>query len=175
MEWEPDGLSFKKSSRLPSLFGDEEIDKNLSALKTPEDEIVPTPEKPSPLVIIASQFPHISARIIQFWGRAVDINDYLSHVVVMDRSDRHGFEQDVLEALLCVWNMHRDYFDGDVRNESDAVACPWTEDTRLHKAFKKLDQEASFVRRNGLSGAEAALLDAHLLLHITKVTHAQPD
>ena len=164
MDWEPDGLSFKPQSKLPSLMNAEAIDDRLNAIASEEDEIKPTPEKDSPLVVIASQFPHISARIIEFWGSASDFNDYLTHVVVMDRSDRRGFDKEVLEALLNVWEMHRDLFDGQIAKQPEL--CPWSENIRLHKSFKKLDQEASFIRRTGLTGAEAALLDAHLLLKL---------
>jgi hypothetical protein len=157
MEWEPDGLSFKGKSAglgLPSLFGSSEIDEEVAARKSEDDEIKVGADMVNPMALLSDRFPHISARVVEFWGREKDFDDYMDSLVLKDRSSRTGFPRPVMDALLDLWNDHRDRF---VKDQTGR--CQWENDNSLHKAFKKLEQEKDFVRRSGLSGAEAATLD----------------
>jgi len=159
MDWEPDGFSIKRPVvALPSLIDSHEIDENL-ATQSAADEPVRTAEKPNnPVDQILQTFPHIIARVVEFWGREKDFDDYMNSVVFKDRSSRAGFPKGTLEALMEIWDSHRERFSKD----QSGMAFQWESDTRLHRPFKKLEEESTFIRRMGLTGAEAALLDAGL-------------
>jgi hypothetical protein len=68
--------------------------------ETPETakEVPPLPPKIPPRQLIADKFPKILARIELLWC-SLELHNYLEHTLFMDRSSRHGFPDDVLQAL----------------------------------------------------------------------------
>lgn len=164
MEWEPNSFAIKRAaSGLPILMDSSSIDEAIEARGVRSDEPKPGAEIVNPVTILSLHFPHILARIKQFWGQETEMDEYLTRLVMMDRSDRAGFPKPIMDALLEIWNNHRDRF----VKSSDGQGA-WDNDNHLHKAFKKLEQEQTFVKTKELTGAEAATLD-QALTHAAKI------
>ena len=158
MERKPDGSAIKRApSALPSLFDSSTFDEAVKVRIGLGDEPKPGAELVSPVTILSLHFPHILARITQFWGQETEMDDYLTRLVMMDRSDRAGFPKPIMDALLEIWNDHRDR-----HLKFSEGQCTWDSDSHLHKSFKKLDQEQAFTKAKALTGAEAAALDEAL-------------
>lgn len=156
MEWDQD--QFGEPLKFPTLLDSAQIDSEMRRIE--ETDAAPSDlaggRPPNPLEVIARRFPHIAARIQQFWSSRHNLDDYLSSVVYMKRDDRRGFPPDALAAILEVWEQHRASF-----QRRTETTCPWMIDPSMHKAFKKMEMEQS-LRSGGITGAEAALLDAAL-------------
>lgn len=62
-------------------------------------DAAPLPPKIPPRKIIGEKFPKILARIEVLWC-SLELHNYLEHTLfITDRSNRHGFPEDVLQAL----------------------------------------------------------------------------
>lgn len=61
-------------------------------------DVVPLPPKIPPRKIIGEKFPKILARIELLWC-SLELHNYLERTLFTDRSNRHGFPEDVLQAL----------------------------------------------------------------------------
>lgn len=170
MDWDTtDNPLGKISTNLPILFDSVQIDKEVKSRAILVQSAEPVEGIKNPATVIAKHFPHIVARIREFWGLKKDMEEYLNQLVFLDRNSRHGFPADVITALMNIWQDHAKMFaidhcpHGIKSGFCDRCAQrEWMQDPRLHKAFKKLEQEMTFVRRKGLTGAEAVLLDQKL-------------
>ncbi|MHB1238665.1 MAG: hypothetical protein ACYCY7_14005 [Gallionella sp.] len=60
---------------------------------------------PSHLCIIWEQFPRIGEKISLMWGY-VELQKYLSNIILDDRGDRDGFPKPVLDALVEIHRRH---------------------------------------------------------------------
>ncbi len=160
MDWEKDEDEFPLGPQpvgLPKLMDSVSIDQEIESIKGPEEEISHDGGIANPVIVLAEQFPHIAARIAHFWGSRRKIDEYLSQIVMLDRTSRQGFPKHVMAALMEIWNIHRTSFE---RNGDPSK--PWANDPHLDKSFKKVEQEFSLAHRAELTGAEAAALDRTL-------------
>ncbi|MBI5891007.1 MAG: hypothetical protein HZB47_10045 [Nitrosomonadales bacterium] len=81
-----------------------DIQLNFDNLEITKDA-VPLPPKIPPRQIIGEKFPKILTRIELLWG-TLELHNYLEHTLFTDRSNRHGFPEDVLKALGEIHNEH---------------------------------------------------------------------
>ena len=66
-------------------------------------------EEEPPFVLIERHFPRIADAIHLMWGNR-ELDDYLQKMIVADRTDRGGFPEEVLGALLKLYNQHAEQF-----------------------------------------------------------------
>jgi hypothetical protein len=73
--------------------------------KAPPPAIAMPSELPSHLSIIWEQFPRIGEKISMMWGY-VELQNYLSTIIVDERGGRQGFPKPVLAALMEIHTRH---------------------------------------------------------------------
>lgn len=56
---------------------------------------------------LEKKFPHIVEKLTMLWGH-YGISAYLSHLLIDDRGDRHGFTGDVMSEIMFLNNLHED-------------------------------------------------------------------
>jgi hypothetical protein len=73
--------------------------------KAPPPAITMPPGLPSHLWLIWEQFPRIGEKISMMWGY-VELQNYLSAIILDERGNRQGFPKPVLAALMEIHQRH---------------------------------------------------------------------
>jgi hypothetical protein len=73
-------------------------------MSAPAKTQVKIDEEP-PLIIIERKFPRIARSIETLWGHR-ELDDYLTNLILADRTGREGFPPETLNALLKLHNQH---------------------------------------------------------------------
>jgi len=84
----------------------------ISVPKAPPPALVMPPGLPPHLSIIWEQYPRIGEKISLMWGY-VELQKYLSTIVLDERGGRLGFPKPVLAALLEIHRRHAKMFPED--------------------------------------------------------------
>lgn len=61
------------------------------------------------LSTIKAKYPRIHEMIVSRWGTK-SLHDWLSRIIISDRDNRKGFDQEVASSLLVVFNYHEAEF-----------------------------------------------------------------
>jgi hypothetical protein len=77
----------------------------ISVPKAPPPAIEMPAGLPAHLSIIWKQYPRIGEKISMMWGY-VELQNYLSTIILDERGDRQGFPKPVLAALMEVHKRH---------------------------------------------------------------------
>ncbi|HTN94214.1 MAG TPA: hypothetical protein VMJ33_06525 [Gallionella sp.] len=81
------------------------MDIKISVPKAPPPAIAMPPELPAHLSIVWEQFPRIGEKISLMWGY-IELQEYLSTIILDQRGGRLGFPKPVLAALLEIHRRH---------------------------------------------------------------------
>jgi hypothetical protein len=99
------------------------------------------------------RFPHIAAKLIEVWGTQ-DGEHYLQDLLVCDRSDRHGFPDEVASEIFRLSVIH-----SAVVEERDGKTSlnAWGDPTEIQlrtntAALQKIAEEHAALRRQRGSG-----------------------
>jgi len=77
----------------------------ISVPKAPPPAIVMPANLPPHLTIIWEKYPRIGEKISMMWGY-VELQNYLSTIILDERGGRQGFPEQVLAALMEVHKLH---------------------------------------------------------------------
>ena len=81
------------------------MDIKISVPKAPPPAIAMPSELPAHLSIVWEQFPRIGEKISLMWGY-IELQEYLSTIILDRRGGRLGFPKPVLAALLEIHRRH---------------------------------------------------------------------
>lgn len=81
------------------------MDLKIAVPKGNPPPVLPPTGVPSYASIIWKQFPRIGEKITMMWG-SVELQKYLSNIIIDGRGNRKGFPPPVLTALLQVHKCH---------------------------------------------------------------------
>lgn len=68
--------------------------------------------------LILESYPHIGNKIIQTWG-SIELQRYLTKLIIDERGDRQGFPPPIASALLRIYDDHSKLVPEDNRGD------PW--------------------------------------------------
>jgi hypothetical protein len=68
-------------------------------------EVAPAPPKIQPRKLIGERFPKILVRIELLWC-SLELHHYLERTLFTERQNRHGFPEDVMQALGEIYAEH---------------------------------------------------------------------
>lgn len=103
------------------------------------------------------QFPHIAARLIDVWGTP-EGEHYLQDLLVCDRSDRHGFPDDVASEIFRLSVIHSGVVE---EREGAAGGNTWGDPTEIQlrtnrDALRRIAEQSAMLRRQrGMASAGA--------------------
>lgn len=101
-----------------------------------------------------TRFPHVASKLVELWGTASG-ERYLEELLVPDRSDRHGFPEDVASEIFRLSLIHGETLADSAERSAESA---WSDPTEIQlrtnaDALRKIaDERAAARRQHGGAG-----------------------